>query len=117
MTTFKRVKEMIGDKAHQVAFLMVSIDGTRDTPEEMKTYLAKFDTAFIGMTGSENDVEKIAIDYNVTTEVQPADSANQYTVDHTPSVYMIDAQGRLVMEYMYGTEPDVMVEEIQKLLS
>jgi protein SCO1 len=116
MANYKRVKEMLGESADQVAFVMVSIDGTRDTPGEMKKYLGNFDPAFIGMTGSESDVEGIAIDYNVTAETQSGGSTDEYNVDHTPSLYMIDLQGRLVMEYMYGTEPDVITEDIQKLL-
>jgi protein SCO1/2 len=115
MTTYKRVKQMLGGNAEQVAFVMVSIDGTRDTPDEMNKYLGNFDPAFIGMTGSESDVEGIAIDYNVTAEALEG-SADPYNVDHTPSVYMIDAQGRLVMEYMYGTEPDVITDDVRKLL-
>lgn len=117
MTTFKRVREMLGADADKAAFVMVSIDGTRDTPDEMKKFLSNFDSSFIGMTGKESDVEGIAIDYDVTAEVQAGGSADQYNVDHTPSSYLIDAQGRLVMEYMYGTEPDVITQDIQKMLS
>lgn len=116
MVNYKRVKEKLGASAEQVAFVLVSIDGTRDTPAEMKKYLENIDPAFIGMTGSESDVEGIAIEYNVTSEAQAGGSAGQYNVDHTPSVYMIDTQGRLVMEYMYGTEPDVITEDILKRL-
>ncbi len=116
MANYKRVKEMLGADADQVAFVMVSIDGTRDTPAEMKKYLGNFDSTFIGMTGSEIDVEGIAIDYNVTSETLAGSSAEEYNMDHTPSLYMIDAQGRLVMEYMYGTEPDVITGDIQKHL-
>ena len=116
MANFKRVREMLGADADKVAFVMVSIDGTRDTPDEMKKFLANFDSSFIGMTGKESDVEGIAIDYNVTAETQAGGNADQYNVDHTPSAYMIDAQGRLVMEYMYGTTPDVMTEDIQKMI-
>lgn len=116
MSSYKRVKAMLGETADRVAFVMVSIDGRRDTPAEMKKYLGQFDPAFIGMTGSESDVEGIAISYHVTAEAQVEGSAGQYNVDHTSSLYMIDARGRLVMEYMYGTEPDVIAEDIQRML-
>jgi len=116
IANFKRVREMLGPDDDKVAFVMVSIDGTRDTPAEMKKYLSNFDSTFIGMTGKESDVEGIAIDYNVTSETQAGGSTDEYNMDHTPSSYMIDTQGRWVMEYMYGTEPDVITEEIRRMV-
>ena len=39
---------------------MISVDGERDTPERMATYLAAYSSSFIGLTGKPEAVNRIA---------------------------------------------------------
>src|SRR5512145_1693081 len=48
LANFKRVKASLGAAAQEVAFVFISVDGTRDTPEVVADYLQKFDAEFIG---------------------------------------------------------------------
>ncbi len=111
---FKRVKESVGDQADQVAFVMVSVDGERDTPERLKSYIGNFDPDFIGMTGDEATLNRLGADYGLYFQKQEGEN---YVVDHTASIFMIDAEGRLTTVYTFGTEPDVIVEDVAALLS
>jgi cytochrome oxidase Cu insertion factor (SCO1/SenC/PrrC family) len=62
-------------------------------------------------------VLRIGQDYELYVEKQAGSSAEDYMINHNPSIFMIDAQGRLVMVYMYGTEVEVITEDIQRMLS
>jgi cytochrome oxidase Cu insertion factor (SCO1/SenC/PrrC family) len=42
LADFKRVKKALGAESDKVNFLMMSVDGARDTPEVMKRYLGWF---------------------------------------------------------------------------
>jgi protein SCO1/2 len=117
MSDFKRVKAALAGDADKISFVLISVDGQRDTPEEMNTYLNKFDPDFIGMTGDEQEVLRIGQDYELYVEKQAGSSADDYMINHNPSIFMIDAQGRLVIVYMYGTEVEVITEDIQRMLS
>ena len=109
---FKQVKQALGDDADNVAFLMISVDGERDTPEALGRYMANFDPAFIGMSGEADVLSRVGADYGLFYEIH--DSG---LVDHTASIFMIDPQMRLDTIFTYGTEPDVMTEHVRRLLS
>lgn len=111
---FKRIKQAVGDQADEVAFVMVSVDGERDTPERLKSYISNFDPDFIGMTGDEAALNRLGADYGLFFEKQEGEN---YVVDHTASIFMIDPEGRLTTVYTFGTEPDVIVEDVTALLS
>jgi protein SCO1 len=111
---FRQVKAHLGDAAENVNFLMISVDGARDTPEYLGRYLAGFDEEFYGMTGSEVDLRRIGVDYGLYFQ---ANEGEYYTVDHTAAVFMVDQTGQLHAIFAYGTEPKVMVEKVQALLS
>ncbi|MBZ0293855.1 MAG: SCO family protein [Anaerolineae bacterium] len=111
---YKQVKADLGDLADDVAFLMISVDGTRDTPDRMASYLENFDPEFIGMTGEDQVLTKIGADYGLYYEVQQGEN---YTVDHTASIFMINPDMELTTVFTYGTEPEVITEDIRDLLS
>lgn len=117
LADFKRVKAELGAEAEQVAFVLVSVDGSRDTPDVMSEYLNQFDPSFVGMTGDEEAVEQIGADYGLHAEKLPGANAEEYMVDHAANVYLIDQTGRLTTIYMYATEIDVIVEDVRAALA
>jgi protein SCO1 len=117
LAEFVRVKRNLGDRAGDFTVLFISVDGERDTPEVVATFLSNFDKEFIGMTGTEKEIRKIGVDYGLFFEKKKVvgTSAN-YLVDHTAASFLIDQQGRLHTVYGYGMPPDVMSEDILTLL-
>lgn len=111
---FKQVKQALGAEAEDVAFVMISVDGERDTPERLADYIANFDEAFIGMTGDEQTLRRISEDFDLFFEKHPGEN---YIVDHTASVFMIDPESRLATIFAYGTEPEVMTEYVREAMS
>ncbi|MBZ0303404.1 MAG: SCO family protein [Anaerolineae bacterium] len=112
---FKQIKEQLGPQADQINFVMISVDGERDTPEYLQRYLSAFDPTFLGMTGSGDDLKRVGVDYGLYFHLNKEEGEN-YTVDHTASIFMIDPQGNLRTIFTYGTEPEVITEYIQNLL-
>ncbi len=113
---FKRVKQALGDDANEVAFVFISVDGVRDTPEVLARYLADFDPDFIGLTGDEVYLRQIGADYDLFFERREMGSEGGYTVDHTASSFLIDREGRLVMKFAFGTEPEAIAAAIRERL-
>jgi cytochrome oxidase Cu insertion factor (SCO1/SenC/PrrC family) len=56
--------------------------------------------------------------YGVTVEKKAASGpgSQEYTLDHTSTVFVIDRQGRLVTRYAYGTEPEDILSDLLYLL-
>lgn len=73
--------------------LLVSVDPTRDTPEQLKQYLGYFDAGFIGLTGEQDSIQKLA--NAVSIPFIPADtSKDNYTVDHSGNLVLLGPDGK-----------------------
>jgi protein SCO1 len=119
MLNYKKIKDTLGDNASQINFVFISIDGERDTPEVLNKFLGKFDESFIGLTGDEATLLRMGSDYDLyfAKRADPSGSTENYLMDHNSATYLIDQDGKLVALYVYGTEPDVIAEDIHSRLS
>ncbi len=72
--------------------VLVTVDPNRDTPEQLKKYLDYFDAGFIGLTGEEATLQKLA--NAVSIPYIPADTSQEnYTVDHSGNLVIIGPDG------------------------
>jgi protein SCO1/2 len=115
LSEFKRVKALLGDDAQRVAFVFVSVDGARDTPERLAAYVRAFDPQFIGLTGDDAALRPIARDFGVFYQRVNYESDANYLVDHTASTFVVDQQGRLRLVFPYGTDPSAIVTRLRAL--
>ena len=118
-TTLAEMTQVInelGDASQNVQVVFVSVDPKRDTPEKVQEYAARFNPTFIGLSGSQTELDPIWQSYSIfRTEVQ-TDSAMGYAVDHTARLNLIDAEGNLRLSYAYGTPVEDIVHDIRLLL-
>ncbi len=111
MSNFTVIKKDLGDAAPKVTFVFISVDGKRDTPEVLTRFLARFDPTFIGLTGNENYVSQIALDFLVGLMRNPTTS-----IMHSTRSLLVDAQGRLRVAYPLDASPKTVAAEILKLV-
>ncbi len=118
LNDFAIVKEELGDEADEVEFIMVTFDPERDTQARMREYLNFFDPDFIGLRGDDAQTEQFLKDYGVTIKrVEYPNSSTGYLIDHTALIYVIDKEGKLRLTYPYGTDPAMITEDVQHLIS
>ncbi|MEM7539993.1 MAG: SCO family protein [Pseudomonadota bacterium] len=77
----------------QVVF--ISVDPERDGPEQLKQYVSYFNRAFHGVTGSEEMLTTLAQSIGALFVRVPI-AKDEYTMDHSAGVFLIDPKGRLV---------------------
>jgi len=116
LSEMKQIRKRLGEDADRVSFVFITVDPQRDTPERMRDYVASFDPAIHGLTGSEAQLEPVWKAYGVYRGIQEVDSAVGYLVDHTARVYLVDAQGNLSVTYSFGTPVDDMLLDLRYLL-
>ncbi|MCL5997606.1 MAG: SCO family protein [Chloroflexi bacterium] len=118
LADFRLVKNELGDDAQKINFVMISVDGSRDTPEVMKRYVKAFDPGFIGLTGDEVTVRKIGINYGVHFEKQePTGTAAAYLVAHTSYTYLLDAEGEWRMVFPFKTPAESVAADVRQVLT
>jgi protein SCO1/2 len=119
MADFRRVRTLLGDKASNVTFVMVSFDGERDSPEVMKRYVEAFDPTFIGLTGDPAKVATISADYGSFAELKKRVDGTQsdYIVGHSTYAYLLDAKGNWRITYPFGTAPNIIAQDVTRILA
>jgi protein SCO1/2 len=118
LTKFRQIKEQMGDKAQQVAFVFVTVDPERDTPDRLKEYLRNVDPSFIGLTGDRDTLEKVWKDYGVYAEKEPAPTGSTagYYMAHSSFTYLIDRQGNLRLIFPFETTAQDMASDLLAVL-
>ena len=122
LSEFKQIKSTLTSQspsvAAKVAYVMISVDGERDTPDVMNSYVKAFDPAFIGLTGQPDLVANIGLDYGVKFEKQrPTGTQASYLVAHTSYIYLIDTTGNWRVAYPFQTPVAMIAEDITRMTS
>jgi protein SCO1/2 len=113
----KRILEALGQDVDRVAFLFITVDPERDTPQVMAEYAAAFHPAIVGLSGDAEDLAAVWRDYGIYVEKQAeAGSSLGYTVTHTARVMLVDAEGRLRLSYTFGTPYEDIFSDVRYLL-
>ncbi|HHJ13495.1 MAG TPA: SCO family protein [Gammaproteobacteria bacterium] len=90
------IADMLAKQKHgdNLQFIFVSVDPERDSVELMKDYMDYFDPSFIGLTGRQSDIDKLTQQLNILAVRKPAESSDNYQVNHTSSIMLIDPKRR-----------------------
>ncbi len=99
-----------------VAYVLISVDGERDTPAQMKAFLDKYSADFVGLTGDPDIVRKIASQFSAPFFKGHMDHGGHYDVTHSPQIFLLDQQGRLRAE-LYNASLESMVGVVNALLT
>ncbi|MCB1484192.1 MAG: SCO family protein [Hyphomicrobiaceae bacterium] len=107
----------LGDKAKDVVPIFITLDPQRDTPQKLGEYLSSFDTKFVGLTGSKEEVESAAKAYRVYYQVVPDDKTpGEYTIDHAAIIYLMGKDGEFVTHVPHTNDVDQVVSTLDKAL-
>jgi protein SCO1/2 len=116
-TTLFEVSEILrklGPDAERVGVLFVTIDPKRDTPAALKDYLSSFDPHMLGLTGEPDAIAAVAKAYRVYYKKVPLE--NDYTMDHTAIVYLMDKEGRFVSPFSLKRTTEAAAADLRRYL-
>ncbi|MCC3246918.1 SCO family protein [Methylocystis sp. WRRC1] len=99
----------------KVGALFVTVDPERDTPEVLKDYLSNFDPRIIGLTGPHAQLDPMLREYRIYSKRAPGKDED-YSVDHTTVVYLMDKEGRFVSAFNVGRKPADAARDLSKYL-
>ncbi len=116
LTDWKRVKQALGTASLFVNFVFVTVDPATDTPDVVERYLAKFDTAFVGLTGTPEQVASVATAFGVTATPEGTLASGQTGMIHPGQVYLVDTRGRIRFVFPPGLRAEEIAEDIRHVL-
>ena len=115
MLELSNLIERLGPDANKMRYLFVSVDPERDTQQLLKEYLSNFDKRLTGIIGTTQEIDDLAKKYRVYYEKVP--TSGGYTINHTATVYLMDARGRLASTIAFGEDEDVALKKLQRLIA
>ena len=102
------------DVAIQLQPLFVTVDSHRDDWERIKLYLKDFHPNFIGLTGSQKELNRLYSAFGVYARANPSDDDGDYIVDHTIITYLVSPDGRVLELFTKSQDQDMVFELICK---
>ena len=109
-------RQTLGLGPEELNIVFVSVDPERDSLENLRAYLSAFGSPVIGLTGSQENIDNVKRVFSVFSEKVDDEGASEYLINHTASVFMINAEGGFVGTISYGEARDVALEKIRRLV-
>ncbi|WFR94016.1 SCO family protein [Rhizobium tumorigenes] len=97
----------------------ITVDPERDTPAIMNEYVSNVSRRITGISGPTDKVTEMVHGFRVYAVKVPLDAKDpngDYTMDHSASVYLLDAEGRFAGTIAYQENPDTAVKKLQNLI-
>jgi len=107
--------DALGPAAAQIQPVFITVDPARDTPDELKKFLANFHPSFVGLTGTEAEIQAVAKAYRVYF-ARAKGAERDYLMDHTSIVYLMDRDGKFLTHFSMKVRGPEMAEAIKKFL-
>jgi cytochrome oxidase Cu insertion factor (SCO1/SenC/PrrC family) len=108
--------DALGPDGIKVQPVFVTLDPLRDTPTMLGGYMKGFNSRFVALGGTEEEVRRVALSYKVYYEKVVQPGSDYYLIDHTSFTYVLDAAGKYAGYFPPGTSGKRMSEQVRALL-
>ena len=92
----------------------ITLDPLRDTSDVLAEYIPYFGPDFMGITGSEADIQALSKSWGIYSQRSEL-SDGGYNIDHTATVFLLDSKGQFAGTIAYGEAQDIAVKKLENL--
>jgi protein SCO1/2 len=118
-TTLARLaqaRKLLGPEAERVQVLFVTLDPERDTPQLLARYVPAFDPSFVGLTGTQQQIEAAAREFKVFFQKVPGPTPDTYTLDHSSGSFVFDPKGHVRLYLTDRSGAEQIAADLKRLL-
>jgi cytochrome oxidase Cu insertion factor (SCO1/SenC/PrrC family) len=108
--------DALGPAADGVQPIFITIDPERDT-KLLADYVSAFHHSLVGLTGSPEEIRKVANSYKAFYAKVPDERGGDYSIDHTGVIYLMGRDGEYLGFMPPQTNPDRLTEILRKYLA
>lgn len=113
----KKVYNELGSDRADLRVLFISIDPGRDSIQKLKSHLPVFHHEFIGLTGTDEELSRVAKMFSVAyfkedDGINPTD----YLMNHPTSIFLISRDSKLISRYSHNSSVESLVQGIREHL-
>lgn len=113
MQSLSEASEQLGGQAKDFQIVFVSVDPARDTPAQLKAWLAaqRLPASAVGLTGTKAQVDVATRAYRAFASVTGSGAASE--VQHSSTVYLMDPKGQFAKPLVFNQPPDQLAAAIK----
>ncbi len=100
----------------QVVPMFITVDPERDTVDQIAQYVDAFSPAFVGLTGSPEQIAPVLKSFRVYARKVETKDGN-YSVDHSSILYVMDKKGRYASHFVGEASPKDIAAGLKKQLA
>lgn len=104
------------DVRNQIEVVFVTTDPERDTPERLRRWLDNFDSSFIGLRGTREEVNQIQVALGLPASVIEETDSEEYLVGHSARVLAFTKDNLAHVAYPFGTRQADWAHDLPKLV-
>jgi len=108
--------DALGPAAEGIQPVFITVDPERDT-RVLADYVAAFHPSLVGLTGSPEEVRKVANSYKAFYAKVPDERSGEYSIDHAGVIYLMGRNGEYLGFMPPQTNPDRLTEILRKYLA
>jgi protein SCO1/2 len=105
-----------GPDGVQLQPVFVTLDPERDTREVLRAYATSFHPRFVSLSGTEDEIRRVATSYKVFFEKVRPPGTDTYFIDHSAYVFLLDREGRFITLFPPGTPQERMTVMVREQL-
>ena len=112
-----QVKEALGARGEDLQVVMITVDPERDDPQTLHEYVSYFGSDYVGLSGSQEEIEAAAAPFGVFYELGERDPANDYyLVNHTTRTFLVGPQGHPLLSWRHDIPTDSIVSDLEYVM-
>ena len=108
--------DALGPAAESIQPLFITVDPERDT-YPLRDYVAAFHPRLVGLTGSPEEIRKVANSYKAYYAKVPGARSGDYSIDHAGVIYLIGRNGEYLGFMPPQTGPAKLTEILRRNLA
>ena len=110
------LKALSPEETAQIQPIFISVDPERDQGAKLMDYARYFFPSFIGITGTEQEIQRTAMQYGAFYSKVKSHSAMGYTVDHSSNSYLLGKDGQLLITFKHDVTQAEVIAGIRAAL-
>jgi protein SCO1/2 len=109
------LRQMPPESAKQVRVVFVSTDPDRDTPERLRTWLGGFDSSFVGLTGTADELARAQAAVGLPAAQRDSAGGMAYGMSHGAMVLAYTPDDSLRVMYPMGVTRQSWIRDLPLL--
>ena len=116
MADLAHAMKLMGKRSDEVQVLFVTLDPERDTQQVLAQFVPSFDSRFLGLYGTPEQIAETAKNFKIFYAKQEQAGKSGYTIDHSAGVYAFDKNGKIRVYIKFGQKPEEIAHDLKLII-